>query len=151
MSQENVEIVRQFYFEPSLNLAAAVEDEDFVRKRLASLRPLADEGFEAVFDPALASAFGDFSPARPGLGGLNDAWLEWLSTWESYYIEPHDFVVVDSERVLVTNTVRGRSKGAQVEVEIEAGSAWTVRDGKAVRVEQFFDLERAKEAAGLRE
>ena len=110
MSQENVEVVRRFYFEGRLDLAAAFEDEGVVRGLLASLEPLVDEGFEAVFDPAAASGLGDFDPVRPGLEGMLDAWREWLTAWESYYVEPKEFIVVDSDRVLVPSTITGTSR-----------------------------------------
>jgi ketosteroid isomerase-like protein len=50
------------------------------------------------------------------------------------------------EVVLVHAVLRARGSLSGIEVEQRVVQAWTVRDGKAVRVESFPDLESARRA-----
>ncbi len=45
----------------------------------------------------------------------------------------------------------GRGKGSGVDVDTEGAHVWTLRDGKAVRLEIFADRARALQAVGLAE
>jgi ketosteroid isomerase-like protein len=51
--------------------------------------------------------------------------------------------------VVVLARYTGRGKGSGVEVDTEGAHVWTLRDGKAVRLEIFADRIRALEAVGL--
>jgi uncharacterized protein len=55
------------------------------------------------------------------------------------------------DRVVVIATMRGRGSGSGVEVERRHGAIWTIREGKAVRFQWFYEPGEALEAAGLRE
>jgi hypothetical protein len=45
--------------------------------------------------------------------------------------------------------LRSRPAGSRAEVEIRAAHVWTMRDGRATRLEIFPRREKALEAAGL--
>ena len=60
--------------------------------------------------------------------------------------------VVDAgNRVVVIATMRGHGSASGVGIERRHGSVWTIRDGKAVRFQWFYEPEQALEAVGLRE
>ena len=56
-------------------------------------------------------------------------------------------MIEEGDRVLVPFVLTGRGASSGIEVEQRAVQAWTVRDGKAVRVEAFTDLDSARAAA----
>jgi ketosteroid isomerase-like protein len=53
--------------------------------------------------------------------------------------------------VVAFTRYRGTGKESSVEVDTRGAHVWTMRDGKAVRLEVFSARRRALEAAGLRE
>jgi ketosteroid isomerase-like protein len=55
-------------------------------------------------------------------------------------------MIEDRGRVLVPIVLTGRGASSGIEVEQRVVQAWTVRDGKAVRVEAFTDLDSARGA-----
>jgi ketosteroid isomerase-like protein len=65
----------------------------------------------------------------------HDGFLEylqgWLSAWESFRMEPDEFIVSGSQ-VLVLLRQYGRVQGSSVEIEERVAHLWTVRDEKAV-------------------
>jgi ketosteroid isomerase-like protein len=67
-------------------------------------------------------------------------------------MEPERFFEAD-DRVVVFLVARGRGKGSGAEVEVRPAHVWTIRSGKAVRVQVFPYANRAEalEAVGLSE
>ena len=77
------------------------------------------------------------------MGRLSEAWEE--VRWEpEQYLDAGDQVVV-----LIQMRARGRGSGAEVETPM--AHLCTMRDGKLVRHETFFDRDDALAAAGLGE
>jgi ketosteroid isomerase-like protein len=72
-------------------------------------------------------------------------WFDAFEGMEDVDMRPEEFIE-EGERVLVPIVLSGRGAGSGIEVEQRAVQAWTVRDGKAVRVEAFADLESARMA-----
>ena len=99
-----------------------------------------DPEFEAVIPPEL-------SP-EPDVYRGHEGVRRWFAGFEGMdlRLEPEGFIE-DGERVLVTGALRVRGAGSGIEVEQHAVPAWTLRDGKVVRVEVFPDLESARRAA----
>nr|MBA2341947.1 nuclear transport factor 2 family protein [Thermoleophilaceae bacterium] len=81
--------------------------------------------------------------------GLRRLWLDWLEPWASYYVRIEK-LVDKGDRVVALIRDVGRRHDTDATVEIKAGSIWTLREGKVVRVE-FCPREEALEAAGLSE
>jgi ketosteroid isomerase-like protein len=67
-----------------------------------------------------------------GLGGC---------TWEA-----EDFIRV-GDHVVVPFIARARGKGSDVEVEARWAHVWTMRDGRAIRLEGYIDPSQAMAAA----
>ena len=79
-----------------------------------------------------------------GIGELMDSYLD---AFEHFRIEvEQSFEAGDQVVAFVRATARGRSSG--VDVETRPAHVWTMRDGKALRMEVFPERERALEAVG---
>jgi uncharacterized protein len=132
MSQENVEIVRRGY-------------EAFDRGDIQTVLSLMDSEIETRVD----RAFPEWEPfyGRDGFMSFLQAWLE---PWETYRVQV-DKLIDAGERVLVAATEFGRSKDTGFDVEQRSYHVWTLKDGRAVRLDSFFEWSEALEAAGLSE
>jgi ketosteroid isomerase-like protein len=70
--------------------------------------------------------------------------------FEDYRPEIEQIIDVGEDRVLTLAVEHGRGRGSGAEVQAaQTAHLWTLRDGKAVRLDLFLDRERALEATGL--
>ena len=134
MSQENVEIARR-----------AVElirpfDEETHGSRVGT--NLLDEAFE-VHDHD--------SPDQDVFSG-HAGFLRWIDDWDAmeWTLEPEE-VIDAGERVVVLARLSARGKGSGLSLERREGMVWTVRSGKAIRLDYYSGPTEALEAAGLSE
>jgi ketosteroid isomerase-like protein len=130
MSEENVDIFREA-FEASARTGEPVLD---------------------VLDPEVEIYDHDIPDAgvyRGHAGFLK--WVEdWSEAWEEFTMEPQRWIDAGDQVVLVLQmTARGRGSG--VEVKRRDALVWTIRDGKAFRVDYYNDESQALEAVGLSE
>jgi uncharacterized protein len=108
--------------------------------------------FEAGF-ALLDPDFEWFEPEHTLIAGrhqgheaIREALETQLEVFDEFAIEPEAFHEHgDRVAVPVKQTARGGASG--IEVEIRIGHLWTVRDGKAVRLEVFPAREDARKAA----
>lgn len=71
--------------------------------------------------------------------------------FEDYRPEIEQIIDVGEGRVLTLAVEHGRGRGSGAPVQAaRTAHLWTLRDGKAVRIDLFLDRERALEAVGLR-
>jgi ketosteroid isomerase-like protein len=91
----------------------------------------------------------------PGMGvfhgheGIRDFFRQWRTFFEEYYAEPEEFTDA-GDRVIVRVRQGGRGRASSVNVEMPAyWQVYTLRDGRAVRVEIYREEEDARAAAGL--
>ncbi len=82
-----------------------------------------------------------------GVDGVLAAMVEWTQPFEDYAFEIVERVDY-GERVLFALVQRGRGRLSGIDVESTVWHLWTVKDGKAVRLEMFRDREEAVAAAG---
>jgi ketosteroid isomerase-like protein len=138
VSRENVELVRRLYAE----LASEGATQEFVQR-------LTDDALARFLDPGIEWVPVDHSllavDSYRGFDGVRRFWGEFLSTWESYKVEPLDFYDAGDEVAVVVHIV-GRTH--ELAVDETRSSLLTVRDGRVVRVLSFADPEGAREAAG---
>jgi ketosteroid isomerase-like protein len=106
--------------------------------------------FESDFDVEFISKVGSMQPAARGVEGLAEAWRDWLEPWESYYVEPEEFIDAGDEVVCLVR-VRAQTTRDEVAVEHDSAAVWSVRENKIVRVRFYLEREQALEAAGLGE
>jgi ketosteroid isomerase-like protein len=136
MSAENVDVVRRLY-------------EAVARGDAPTVLSLYDP--EVEWD-ASRSPLGRVTGASVFRGheGLRRAFREWYEGWE--HVEDEVEKLLDAgEQVIAVVTLRGRGRSSGVEVEWKSyAAAWTIREGKVVRVVWFPSREEALEAVGLR-
>jgi ketosteroid isomerase-like protein len=85
---------------------------------------------------------------RHGPESVTEFFHEWVEPWEDLEID-WELEAVGPEAVLATIQMSGRGKGSGVPAEMHFFQLWTFRDGRAVRMEMFSDLDNARRAAGL--
>ena len=138
MSEENIELVRRLFAE----LASEGSPREFGQRMTDdALSRFLDPGIEWV--PVTHSLLAVDS--YRGFDGVRRFWGEFLSTWESYRVEPLRFHDA-GELVAVVVHIVGRTH--ELDVDETRSSLVTVRDGRVVRVQSFAEPEGAREAAG---
>jgi ketosteroid isomerase-like protein len=88
--------------------------------------------------------------SRQGIDGFNEAIGSVFDAWESVRFET-ERVVDSGDAVVALGRVRGRGRGAGIEVARPHGQIWTFRDGKVIRMRWFHSHAETLEAAGLSE
>ena len=133
MSQENVEIVRQ-----------SVKAFNEVGMAESALRFFAPNGVfeEPPEQPAPRVAEGRDAAIR--------MFGEFDEVWEEHRSETEEIRVIDHERVLVLSIEHFRGRDG-IEIAQPAGNLFTLRDGKIVRLQSFWERETALKAVGLSE
>jgi ketosteroid isomerase-like protein len=131
MSQENVEIVK------------------------ASIDAVNRGDWDAAFQDAAPGFEYDFSRAVGpwrGVFGLDQARRvveEFRETWESDWVEPHEFIEAGDHVVMPgTQHLKGRDG---IEVVVRATFVFTIRNGAIERNTMYQEKEDALEALGLSE
>jgi ketosteroid isomerase-like protein len=129
MSQENVEVVRR------------------------AIEGLNDWKLDPeCFDPDVEYATQPDAPmlrTYHGMAGLERSQQSVKEAWKSIRAEPREFIEGEDVVVAVTHFKLHGHSG--VELEVDQGWAYWMRDGKIRRMEQYGTREQALEAAGLRE
>jgi ketosteroid isomerase-like protein len=75
---------------------------------------------------------------------------EWAAAWDDWELEPEDFIEA-GERVVVIVNQRGRSQATGISVDMRFAQVWTLRDGRAIRMQMYASVEEALDAVGLSE
>jgi ketosteroid isomerase-like protein len=131
MSEENVEIVRRGY--------KAFSDAD-----LETLLNLMDPEIEVV--PPRSNPDWQLYHGHEGFLAFAGKWFE---PWDDYRIEPEELIDCGDPVVAVTRDTGSNAGGLSVEQRLH--TVWTIRNGRAVRMEMFYEHGEALEAAGLSE
>jgi ketosteroid isomerase-like protein len=129
MSQENVEMVRA-----SID-AYNRGDWDAALKDAAP-------GFELDLSRAIGPQHDVYA-----LGQIRRFWSEFAGSWESVWVESHEFIE-SGEHVVVPLTMHTRGRDG-IEVRARVTWTWTFRAGAAVGICMYQDREEALEAVGL--
>jgi ketosteroid isomerase-like protein len=131
MSQENVEIVRRLV-------------EAFNSGGLGSDATLSFFDAAAVFEEP---------PEQPGPGvahgreAVSRMFTQFDEAWETHQSHPDEIRVIDDERVLLLSVEHFRGRDG-IEIDQPSGTIFTLRDGKIVRMQAFWERASALEAAG---
>ena len=130
MAESDVELIRQSF-------------EDLASDGYEAMLPLISPDFELTTPPALSAEPDTYR----GPEGMRRYWESFYDAMDEVRFEPHEFRELNGWIVVpFTLTARGRSTG--LEVEQKAVMTWKVRDGLAVRLEVFAELEEALAAVG---
>jgi ketosteroid isomerase-like protein len=131
VSRENLEIIRSGY-------------EAFASGRIP---------FEAL-DPEIEwrgpHEFPDLAEPRHGHDGVREYMAKLDEAFDDYRMVAEEFVDVDDDRILVFAREGGRGKGSGLAVRTNpTAHLYTLRDGKAIRMESFWERSDGLRAAGL--
>ncbi len=85
-----------------------------------------------------------------GAEGANQFNAEWADAWDGWDVEAEDYIDA-GERVVVIVKQRGRSKATGIPVDMRFAQVWSFRDGQAIRMQMYLNVDEALEAAGLQE
>jgi ketosteroid isomerase-like protein len=131
MSQENVEAVRRQHehFNRTGEVLPGIYDSDA-------------EWMAAREDPDAA--------IHRGLEAIRGFFAQWTGMFEDIDFRAEELIDA-GDKVFAWIRFSGKGITSGAPVETEQAQIWTFRDGKVVRVEEYFDRAEALEAAGLRE
>jgi ketosteroid isomerase-like protein len=140
VSQENVEFIE------ALVTAAGGTDKQAVLAVLPELiAQTCAPDIEWVEDPARA----DCTVYR-GHAGVRDSWERWLEQWDEWDFEVERFIDC-GDSVLVVAHERGRGATSGASVSARNYMAFTIREGKIARFQEFYDERSALKSVGLEE
>ena len=132
MSRENLEIVGRIA-------------EAFERGGLDEFRAYYHPDIEWHEDPSFPEA-----GVYRGLEAVEAYNRQFLSEFAELHYEPQE--LIDSNDHVVANMrIHGRGRASGATFDLSAWWAFTLRDGRLVRVHAYLDRGRALEAVGLRE
>jgi ketosteroid isomerase-like protein len=99
-----------------------------------------DEDFEFHEDPQYPET--GVYRGRKAFRGYFERFRE---EWDDYHVNAEE--VRDSgDKVLVFTHQTARGKASGVQIDLRIAHLWTIRDGKAVRMQAYFDREEALKA-----
>ena len=134
MSEENVEIVRQYvaaYSEGGTDAWAEFWHPDINWR-------------------AMEGALDDIGVMR-GPEAMRRYYRQWEETFDEIRTEPDELIDVGGDQVLAVVRSVGRMKGSDAEVDIRYAVVISIREGKIGKGREFASREEALEAAGLSE
>jgi ketosteroid isomerase-like protein len=145
MSQENVESVRRGY-------AALVQGFDRGTFENGDFDPAFFEWLDPEIEWRGPREFPDLAEPRYGHSGVREYIAILAEALEDYRMRPEEFIDAGGEQVLVFSREGGRGRGSGAEVETHpTAHLWTLRDGRAIRMQSYWERSDALEAAGLKE
>ena len=131
MSQANVEVIRAMYGHWARgDFPAHFIDPDVEHSRIGAQTP-------------------DMEGEWRGIEALSHQNAEYLRSFSDLRIEAEEIIDLDDERVLVLSrhTAQGKLSGAPIEHEL--GDLFTLRAGKVVRYDSYWDRAEGMKAVGL--
>jgi len=129
MSQENVEVVRDFFGDTSRFFDVLDEEVEL------DIRPMTP-GYQGIIH---------------GKEAVIEFWRDYSDTWDELVFEPIEFREAGEDQVVVIHDQRGRGKGSRAPFELRSGTIFRLRAGSVVKMKFFPNGEAALEAARLRE
>jgi ketosteroid isomerase-like protein len=135
VSRQNLELIGKIY-------------EGWASGQLdVTMRALIDPDIEIYPDPE--SAWPGIEESYRGYDGIGRYLASIYAAFEDYRPEPERLLDA-GERVVVLAIERGRGRHSGAEVEIRhTAHIWTVRDGRAARLDVNWNRERALASVGL--
>lgn len=129
------------------------ENVEAVRRGYAAWEKTGSPDF-AFLDPEIEwrgpREFPDLAQPHFGHEGVVRYLAKVNEAFDDYRMVPEEFIDAGGNQVLVFSREGGRGKGSGVEVQTNpTAHLWTMRDGKAIRMESFWERSEGLEAAGL--
>jgi ketosteroid isomerase-like protein len=104
-----------------------------------------------IFDEHVEVIWADEIPGlnkTRGLAALSATVRTWVEAWEHCSIAAES-VHEHGDSVLVAYNSKARHRESPTDLEWAGAHVWTMRDGKAVRLKAFSDLQEAAAEAGI--
>jgi ketosteroid isomerase-like protein len=133
MSQENVEVIRAMFEHWARgDFPASFIDPDVEHSRIGAETP-------------------DMEGEWRGLEAFSQAFAEYLHAFDDLRIEAEEIIDLDDDRVLVLSrqTARGKLSGAPIDHVL--GDLFTLRAGKVMRHDSYWNRAEALRAVGRAE
>jgi ketosteroid isomerase-like protein len=131
MSQENVDIARRGY-------------EGFASGRIAF------EFLDTEIEWRGPREFPDLAEPFFGHEGVQRYMIKLSEVFDDYRMVAEEFIDAGGDQVLVFAREGGRGKGSGVEVRTHpTAHLYTIRDGKAIRMQSYWERSDALDAVGL--
>jgi len=135
MSEQNVEIARRWY-------GVATSKADLLAGMPRTM---------ALCHPDVEWSAPEDGTTYRGREGVRQRLEEWLGSFEDYRYEIRRIIDCGNDEVLVEASEVGRGATSGAEVRATNYELLTIRDGMIVRIREYYDEDKALEAAGLRE
>jgi ketosteroid isomerase-like protein len=127
------------------------ENVDVVRK---SWQAFADRGLDGIVEywhpeidwRAIEGAPDDVGEMK-GREAARRYCEDWLDTFEDITSVPEELLDAGDDRVVALLRVTGRARLSGIETELQYAVAYTIREGKIVRVREYAEKAEALEAA----
>jgi ketosteroid isomerase-like protein len=129
MSRQNVELVRRVL-------------EGFERGGLDEVREYHHPDIEWHEDPSFPEA-----GVYRGIEAVEAYQRQFLSEFAEIHYEPRELIDAN-DHVVANLRIHGRGKVSGAAFDISAWWAWTLRDGRVIRVHAYLDRARALEVVG---
>jgi ketosteroid isomerase-like protein len=84
-----------------------------------------------------------------GVEGVTEGWFDFLSAWTDFRVAGVEFIPAGGETYVVFCHLSGRGKESDLPIDADTATLVSVRSGRIVRFEMFWDRAEALEAAGL--
>jgi ketosteroid isomerase-like protein len=138
-----VEVVRQLYAALDVSVPGSVGAVSVPR-----------EPFGQLVDPEIEwngpREFPDLAEPHYGYEGITRYLRKIDEVLDDYRMVPERFIDARDDRVLVFSREGGRGKGSGAEVQTHlTAHLWTLKDGRAVRMQSYWERADALEAVGL--
>jgi ketosteroid isomerase-like protein len=107
-----------------------------------------------VFDPEVEWQTSREDPdaaTHRGLQAYKRYLEQWLESFDGMHVDVEECIDVGDDRVFTWCRYTGRGRASGAPADWYLAIIFTIRDGKIVRGEEYFDRDEALEAAGLRE
>jgi ketosteroid isomerase-like protein len=125
---------------------------EIVRRGFEALNAGDLDRFYEFFDPEVewrTSVEDPDAATHRGLQALQRYVEQWLESFEGLHADVEECIDVDDYRVFTWNRYTGRGRESGVPADWYLAIVFTIRNGKVVRGEEYFDRNEAIEAAGL--
>jgi hypothetical protein len=113
------------------------------RGDLSEVMALIDD--DITFEPGPLSPDSD-ADAR-GRARFEALVRSWMDAFDEFRIEPLD-VAEEGDKLIAAVRQSGRGRGSGVDIAVEIAHVWTVRDGRAIRLESYPSVTAARDALG---
>jgi ketosteroid isomerase-like protein len=144
MSEENVEVVRDFYRAFDSWLASITSDPAEGIERSAELEEMFDH-----LDPDAEWDWPLSTDTFKGREQLLQAVADWYETVSAWRVEIVELIDCGGDRVLMDARILARGKGSGTPITQHVFSVITIRNGKVARFEDHTEKASALKAVGL--